>query len=567
MSSEKTTNLNLHKWVPMDPLQRAEFNDNFAKIDAHAAQVTQQLAQNAQKLKNVEINIEDYGAIDIATNPTFDSTTAIQQAINYAKTVNGKIKVPFGKTYLVRSLSIYEGITIEGYGATFKRPDSQPNGTVMLKTTASPYSSDFDSKPLIIKGLTFDGNRANQGAYVNYEQQQSMLIMLNADKTKKGRLRAIISDCVFKESVSDGLHIWYNVDAEISNCFAENCFRGGLVASGGYSKVKVTNFKSGGIVHNSGVDLEIDAHGYGNTFKTDISMTNVELDGNFDLGLRDGAYGYFTNVSCENSPFSLRTENSHAKFINCKFAIGTKSASHHIYFPYDVTFINTEFVANKDDSVLDNISFYTLGVYMRTSYASYSNQRLKFDNCTFNVNGKDEGDFFGAIEMLYQDNKGNNNVITFNDTVISKDYNLFVGNNSGGNIEINNIECNAKEFIQFKNPYDRTKFSLSGLITGLFSNYMRFNVIINAEDEFYHNQVTFDESQNVFTVATGANSTNAKVKGSRIIYGNAEPVNKGGFIGDIYRLNKPIAGQAYEWIAINNSHNNATWKVSKVLGV
>ena len=37
MSSQKTTNLKLHKWVKSDPIKMAEFNENFQKLDAAVA--------------------------------------------------------------------------------------------------------------------------------------------------------------------------------------------------------------------------------------------------------------------------------------------------------------------------------------------------------------------------------------------------------------------------------------------------------------------------------------------------------------------------------------------------
>lgn len=37
MSSQKTANLKLHKWVKSDPIKMTEFNENFQKIDAAIA--------------------------------------------------------------------------------------------------------------------------------------------------------------------------------------------------------------------------------------------------------------------------------------------------------------------------------------------------------------------------------------------------------------------------------------------------------------------------------------------------------------------------------------------------
>lgn len=56
MSSEKTPNLGLHKWAAPDYVQRTEFNDNFAKIDDHAKQVTEQLDKKAEQNFVDEIN-------------------------------------------------------------------------------------------------------------------------------------------------------------------------------------------------------------------------------------------------------------------------------------------------------------------------------------------------------------------------------------------------------------------------------------------------------------------------------------------------------------------------------
>lgn len=63
MSSEKTPNLGMHKWVPTDYVQRTEFNDNFAKIDDHAKQVTEQLAQTAKHVSEDLIVATSFGLI------------------------------------------------------------------------------------------------------------------------------------------------------------------------------------------------------------------------------------------------------------------------------------------------------------------------------------------------------------------------------------------------------------------------------------------------------------------------------------------------------------------------
>ncbi|MFK9120743.1 hypothetical protein ACJEBK_28495 [Peribacillus frigoritolerans] len=50
MSSEKHSNLGLHKWAPTDGVLRTEFNDNFGVVDEKVAEVTSQLADKANQI-------------------------------------------------------------------------------------------------------------------------------------------------------------------------------------------------------------------------------------------------------------------------------------------------------------------------------------------------------------------------------------------------------------------------------------------------------------------------------------------------------------------------------------
>lgn len=47
MSTNKTTNYNLHAWVPEDDFLRSEFNDNFAGIDAALKSLSDSIAAEA----------------------------------------------------------------------------------------------------------------------------------------------------------------------------------------------------------------------------------------------------------------------------------------------------------------------------------------------------------------------------------------------------------------------------------------------------------------------------------------------------------------------------------------
>ncbi len=132
MSSEKTTNLQLHKWAASDFVKRTEFNDNFMKIDkaiydkadkteinnlatgkadkdyvdTELESVTASLAENTRhKLDWVNVvemfNADPTGAIS--------SSQAFQDAVDYLNTgIGGTIYIPNGKYLIDVPIDIYQ---------------------------------------------------------------------------------------------------------------------------------------------------------------------------------------------------------------------------------------------------------------------------------------------------------------------------------------------------------------------------------------------------------------------------------------------------------------------------
>lgn len=100
MSSQKTPNLNMHKWVATDPVQRTEFNDNFQKIDDHVNTVTTQLAEKANQIDLTETNANvAEKATQLALNAT-NNNLALKVSKTYvddqlAKLANGAPKGPY----------------------------------------------------------------------------------------------------------------------------------------------------------------------------------------------------------------------------------------------------------------------------------------------------------------------------------------------------------------------------------------------------------------------------------------------------------------------------------------
>lgn len=95
MSSEKTSELGLHKWAPPDYVQRTEFNDNFGKIDEHAKQVTEQLVENVTEIDKTKTKFKPRTIRPIVTF-SFDDGTNKEYSHTYPLIQSKGIKVTSG---------------------------------------------------------------------------------------------------------------------------------------------------------------------------------------------------------------------------------------------------------------------------------------------------------------------------------------------------------------------------------------------------------------------------------------------------------------------------------------
>ena len=93
-----------------------------------------------------------------------DDTDAIQAAVNAVdERGGGTLLFPPG-TYVVTSVGLRAGIRYLGYGAIIRRPAGQGKWIRTFDAAKQGYihSGEQNSRPLVIEGLTFDGNSADR---------------------------------------------------------------------------------------------------------------------------------------------------------------------------------------------------------------------------------------------------------------------------------------------------------------------------------------------------------------------------------------------------------------------
>jgi hypothetical protein len=481
---------------------------------------------------------------------TTDDTAAIQAAVNAAVPVRGTVLIPPG-VYVVTQIELLPGITISGYGATLFRPANTAKRTLQVNETPYAWGGTTDSAPLVIRGLTIDGNSANQGVYREYEQQQKHLIFLSANSSTPGRLRAILQDLVLRNSVGDGISIYNNVDVQVIDCRADDCFRGGLTVTGGYSKVEVQNLITTGNTDRTGIDVEVDGVGYLNSLRIELTIDGMILDGDFDVAVRQGSTVLVSNV-VSGPGLYLEAPESTIRIDHSRFQIGAGDGK--IIYPKDVTFSDCIFELTAADRATQ---------VQWTGGLTPTGQRLCFRDCDFRVAA---GAATGTRVAIYSeaDYKARDNRLIVEGGSISSGFTIGMQMAQGGVWIVKETEIEAATAFDWQALHTEGGLATTAdiRIERVVSRGAKYMHVAN---KHIHNvldqrDVVLEELQNVITSNYGVDSN--EYRGGRIIRVASSPLGRSipGFVGDVARLAAPVAGQPYEWVCTASSETAATWK-------
>ena len=308
------------------------------------------------------------------------------------------------KTYVCHGILVREGVNHIGLGSS----------TTLLKTPALPgevesslkfrniytfetvsFSSAELKDRIIFDGLTFDGNYKNMNWTFNtYNQEQgASLKIFNTSIPTGKRLKIELRNMKFKNSVADGVLISHNIDVIGNNIELSECFRGGIVHTGGNTIVAIDNVRG----ENANIHIEIDYLGWNTKRDLHANYSNVTLDavnklsatwGGFYATPSEGSVIELCNFKCYSEGFYVQSgygdssdPSSKITGTDCVFHMGGNSSTSVVYAPSNLYFTNSEFYNVSGTPEFPTVRAFDW--YWRTASITTTNRRAVFNGCKF----------------------------------------------------------------------------------------------------------------------------------------------------------------------------------------
>ena len=306
-----------------------------------------------------------------------DDTERIQRAVDYCIENNKDLIFPNGGSYTVRQVNIESGLRIVGYGATVTLADNQPKATRMFTTQNRKWESSEDSDYLIIEGLTLDGNCWNQGEFMDYEKEQQFGIFFAGSLEKKGMLRGKVINCRFQNWCADGVHVYTNADVAVIGCSSINCFRGGVVASGSPSNVRITDFVGEKGTFGNAMDIEIDTPG-----KVNLTIDSMVAYCDIDIEMPEGSVATVDNLTVVGGITKVYG------FENEITISDSNIGQLDVINATNCTFNNTKITVTP--SKTEDVIGATVRVLDSSDELSQEDYYTEFNDCTFERSDKDD---------------------------------------------------------------------------------------------------------------------------------------------------------------------------------
>ena len=513
-------------------------------------------------------NIRRYGA---SVNGTSDDTAAWQAATDQCALGGGAVVHEYG-TSMAALVNYRPGVTYQlGAGAVIKCLPGVANFAGRIFTTdqgVDAYDSAEDSAPVIWRGGIIDGNLDNQGTPSGLEHNAGIFLGAAGGG---GRLRAVIDGVRFRYCTGDGLQIHSNVDVNVSNISAQECWRSGVSITGAYTKVRGSNWRLyGSTTNRSDFDIEVDGYDVspGNIEMIDIELSNIDIEhGAFEISPASATATssksriILNNVNHRGVATTVHGRGSVVRISNSILTWGPiDGSSNRLIWANNFVFDNVLFVFSGGTGS----ATFGVDLFYNAGGTTDEDQHIRFINCRWTVDSTIQaGDTVYGIYTRAQPAASNNLV-------------EIIGGHFGGGVEtalhtLGGGLFRVKGCPTFDCP---TAISLQYSSTNYWDVEVHGPVAFGANAATYlavaqgasdnvikHYGVEMDESHNVLSDGGGSPGSNT-YRGRRVIYvASAPDAATHGNVGDIARIKVPAAAGIVDYVCVTRGiGSGASWK-------
>ncbi len=495
-----------------------------------------------------------------------DDTEAVRRALRAAYDAGGgQVALEPGRVYVVTTLPLFPGITIEGNGATLlRKPESVGKWTRILNAlhpAGVRWRGAGDSPLTVIRRLRVDGNRDRQSRWKGgHDLEQAHCIFLSADGSRGGRLRVLVDRCATVNNVADGLSIHSDVDVEVRDHYAEDCFRGGITVLAGPSTTRVDGYQARGRERATAVHIEVEGN-----HRADVSFSHCRLERGLivipgrasvtrlhDVVMEAPPY-YFTGWSANGSRTGrVLVTDSVLPGSAIQPGAGRASAAFH---PANLEFRNVTFRIAKPAGT-ERRAFCGMLVEW---HRSRRGQGLRLEDCRFEV----DRDSFDGSERVFgihsnPDRDGWETAGTLERVRFGPGLDWALHVDRGGTWRLRDVTSLARGLVRWKWSRERYLDLELAAVDHLGAGDFLRNATggFDAHNRIACRDIEMPERQD----RLGGRTVGARIEGARTILVDASPVGRAvpGLRGDVCLLRTPAGDR--RWVAASSSTTAAEWR-------
>lgn len=286
---------------------------------------------------------EDFGAVgDGSTDDTLAIASAIAEAAREDQSV---VYFPAGD-YRITEIELDSAANYVGRSARLVRAPGQPVDATLLHLR---HSGTADSRVVVVQGLVLSGARDEQGAFDDWQFQESSLLSLSGDPAAAGRLRVEVQALRVDDSGGNGVVLGPNVEATVCDLVGEEVFTDFLKLRGGHTELDLVAARGFGTVGTTGVALSGQEPGFGGAASIVARVTDLELEtGDLEVDVSGGSSVELERVIMNAPPLYLRAKDSMLRIRDSQLAVGPPAYRfNRVVAPGDTRFENVHFVVSE----------------------------------------------------------------------------------------------------------------------------------------------------------------------------------------------------------------------------